>query len=523
MVVTNTFEPANLTVTKTVDMVEDNNTPEVENFEFTITVPAGVTGSYDYTVGSDTRTATVADGKMTITLEKGQTATFLNLPVGNYAVDEADYTAQGYKSRFVVNGVAPLAERNGVDVQLVRGETQAVECINTFPVGDLVIEKTVAKEFYGENWSGDTFTFMVERTSKDLIVGNTYNLELDGNAVGTATVLDDNTVQVTITFTEAEAATLDAAGESLTHTLVMKNMPAGTYTVTENENAKYEQTAEGSDSLTVSGLTIPAEETKAVFANTLIRTKGDPFVSKEIQIVEGSGKDIDKTAEFTFTVVMPTDADFNGQTYTGTYTKNDVGKTEEKKIFTVVDGKFEFKLKHGESMLITGLPVGSYVVKEDPSEGYESSFPIPNPDGSVQIAVEVETGKTTTLACINKYPVHVGTLTITKTGAEAGQVFVYEVKNNETNEAMTVTVVAGEDGTGSVTIHDVPVGEYTVTQKNEWSWRYDDGSKTVTIAAGDKDQTVTFDGGVTNHSWLDGNSDLVVNSPVPVKKKKEGD
>lgn len=82
-----------------------------------------------------------------------------------------------------------------------------------------------------------------------------------------------------------------------------------------------------------------------------------------------------------------------------------------------------------------------------------------------------------------------GTITIERTNAEPGQVFVYHIHRDEkttTTETETgtqtetvpaldmyVTVVCGNDGTGSTTVYEVPLGEYTVTELPDFAWRYD--------------------------------------------------
>lgn len=97
-------------------------------------------------------------------------------------------------------------------------------------------------------------------------------------------------------------------------------------------------------------------------------------------------------------------------------------------------------------------------------------------------------------------------LTIERKNAEEGQVYVYEVKNTETAEMIYVTIV----GDGQTTIHDLPLGEYTVTQQNGWSWRYSDSVKNITHQDIDG-VTVTFDGDSVIEQWLNGNSELVEN------------
>ena len=90
--------------------------------------------------------------------------------------------------------------------------------------------------------------------------------------------------------------------------------------------------------------------------------------------------------------------------------------------------------------------------------------------------------------------------------SDSSQVYVYEVKNNETEEVIYVTIV----GNGQVTIHNLFMGEYTVTQQNGWSWRYSDSYESVTHQSIDG-TTVTFDDGVGTEIWLNGNSTLFKN------------
>lgn len=112
-----------------------------------------------------------------------------------------------------------------------------------------------------------------------------------------------------------------------------------------------------------------------------------------------------------------------------------------------------------------------------------------------------------------KFVRNVGNLTIDRTYTEdANQVFVYEVKNNNTNEIIYVTVT----GQGSTTIYDLPFGEYTVTQQNDWSWRYSDeitpGNESTSVTHNnERGTTVVFGEKEKTAQWLNGNSRLVKN------------
>ena len=99
-------------------------------------------------------------------------------------------------------------------------------------------------------------------------------------------------------------------------------------------------------------------------------------------------------------------------------------------------------------------------------------------------------------------------LTIKKSGAQVidkNQSFIFEVRGTDPNTkdiSLTVVVI----GDGSVTIRDLPVGEYTVEEKNGWSWRYTPAggaSQKVTVDA--DGETVDFANKRSNELWLDGN------------------
>lgn len=139
-----------------------------------------------------------------------------------------------------------------------------------------------------------------------------------------------------------------------------------------------------------------------------------------------------------------------------------------------------------------------------------------------------------------KFDLAVADLTITKAGwnsADENQRFIFVVTGPD-GFKMTVTI----NGNGSVTIKDLPVGEYTVTEDNSWAWRYklvsvtaDSGSAvengwTVNLSA---DETLTFTNKRINDQWLDGETrcqnvfqkietGFVVNNNVVWKKDDEG-
>lgn len=105
-----------------------------------------------------------------------------------------------------------------------------------------------------------------------------------------------------------------------------------------------------------------------------------------------------------------------------------------------------------------------------------------------------------------KYTVHVKTctLTIKKSGCDtdkdANQSFIFDVTGPKT---MQVTV----QGDGSAKIVGLPVGDYTVTEDGDWSWRYTaQNTGKVTLDAANHTGTVTITNQRTDPDWLSGDN-----------------
>ena len=105
-----------------------------------------------------------------------------------------------------------------------------------------------------------------------------------------------------------------------------------------------------------------------------------------------------------------------------------------------------------------------------------------------------------------KFEKDVANLTIKKTGcsdADANQSFIFDVKDKAGKLITTVTI----HGNSSATIKDLQIGEYTVTERTDWSWRYKPESKDQKISLDvDGANTVTFNNERTATSWLNGGS-----------------
>ena len=192
---------------------------------------------------------------------------------------------------------------------------------------------------------------------------------------------------------------------------------------------------------------------------------------------------------------------------------------------TVID-KNEFSLGSGETKEISDVLVGSTItIKELNAEDYDTEVKVngntvepKNGEYEIQVTAGME------IEFINTYK-HTK-LTIKKEGCneslDPNQTFIFTVVGmDDHNKSVNMTVVVCENG--SVSITDIPLGNYLVTEKEGWSWRYtvkevstgsgedkeviiaeSNGGYKVAVEAGG--ETVTFSNDRDETQWLDGNT-----------------
>ena len=93
---------------------------------------------------------------------------------------------------------------------------------------------------------------------------------------------------------------------------------------------------------------------------------------------------------------------------------------------------------------------------------------------------------------------------------EDAQTFIFKVKGKADTDTADVDLTVTVTGNGKVTIKDLPVGEYTITELDNWSWRYDSATPVMNVTLSqDKSLNVfLFDHVRSNGSWLDGNAEI---------------
>ena len=110
-----------------------------------------------------------------------------------------------------------------------------------------------------------------------------------------------------------------------------------------------------------------------------------------------------------------------------------------------------------------------------------------------------------------KFEYDLADLTITKTGAQTideNQTFIFRIvgaSDNDRTRDINMRVVI--QGNGQVTVKDLPIGTYTVTEETTWSWRYQPKSSDQSITLSPTEpNTVQFVNNREKIYWLDGSA-----------------
>lgn len=177
------------------------------------------------------------------------------------------------------------------------------------------------------------------------------------------------------------------------------------------------------------------------------------------------------------------------------------------------------KLKHGQTAVISDVPVGLYNVTETIPENYTMT--------STGASGTISGDATSTATFINTYSKPTADLKIEKVfpaGADysidENQTFIFTVKGVEGTNTAAIDLTVTIHGEGQVTIKDLPVGNYIVTEKTDWSWRYEFNSwqfgsdsattngttNNASLILGSEGNTITFTNTRDEEKWLDGDT-----------------
>ena len=228
-----------------------------------------------------------------------------------------------------------------------------------------------------------------------------------------------------------------------------------------------------------------------------VRSTRPLSVTKTV-VDQGTETEPDPNQEFAF-VLRKTDETYQKNAYT--YTKYVNGAEPESGTVSTNGDTMRFTLKDGETITFAGLPTGKYeLTEENLPQGYTAAF-------APQEINLTWSNEVYAVSCTNTYQDPFGSLTIEKeigAAEDHAQSFIFKVtSDNESFKAMRVviTIPAGET-VGTVTLTNLPLGDYTVTEES-WSWRYGSGkSGSATVDA--DGETVTIKNANPFTKWLSG-------------------
>lgn len=466
---TNTYtrDTNDLSISKTVEGDTTYGKPDTDNklYTFTISGPAG-TGSYtadkNYNAnGDEANTVTFTGGAATVYMKAGDTLSISGLPTGSYTVtenaDSAKIDADQTDWTWTVDGQAKQAVIGTSDASLSFTNTY------TRNTGTLVI----AKEIIDSKSDGNP----AEASTK------TYTFTITGPAEADGRYSD-------IQFTNGKA-TVTITGKG---TKTINGLPTGSYTVDEQDaNISYWT---WNDPKSITKTVVKNDTVTATVQNDYSQDPNSAQATLTItkNVVDENGKPLAVTKDTTYTFTI------GGKDIYG----NDPTTTAA----TVT-------VKKGENSGATETPVslvyGTYTVAEnapgnDDIQWYSfNEMTYSYNAGSVSLN---ETAKSATVAVTNHYTRDNNSLTITKDvqGVEtedtrawaainANDKFAFTVEgpaiaaekgnngtytateDDETTEQVTFTVSGNKatatvhiTGAGTLTIPDLPAGEYTVTE-----------------------------------------------------------
>lgn len=442
------FYTGDLILNKSIAKRDADNDPEASGYKMKVTVqPDPKTRAIDREItwkeGEEEKSfkiplSTDANDNTSFILEVnvpiGKSLTLHGVPAGNFTVEEIldnvqdsidNYYSVKHQARIHNSETNPYVAGKYVSSEMHGGHATTVNFQNAYIKGDLELSKTVTQQYANDNWEKDTFTFKITGTTglPDTTDEKKYLVTVgDADIPNAVAIVNDGKVSVKMvngnTLSDPTISIRKSTGTSWTENLIIKDLPAGTYTVkevlTDDQSSMY--SCEPTNG-TIDGISIGTSDGEASFTNTYNRTTGNLQVGKKIVIVT-SGSKIDADQPFTFEVI-PKDATLSGA-YTCTFKTANTTDSTTAELSVSEDegegkGKLTFQLKHNQYVLIEGLPVGEYLVKENAVEGYDSSFGDVSDGNMFSVdPATIKTGQTTVLNCQNSYPVYYSNLIVRK-------------------------------------------------------------------------------------------------------------
>lgn len=103
--------------------------------------------------------------------------------------------------------------------------------------------------------------------------------------------------------------------------------------------------------------------------------------------------------------------------------------------------------------------------------------------------------------------------TVSTAENDENQAFVFRITGKQDTDTAGIDLTVSIVGNGEATITKLPVGEYTVVELTDWSWRYENqaAKRELTLEYSTTGNVVEYDNSRQQEKWLDGN-DVVLNA-----------
>lgn len=106
-----------------------------------------------------------------------------------------------------------------------------------------------------------------------------------------------------------------------------------------------------------------------------------------------------------------------------------------------------------------------------------------------------------------KFTPYVSDITVKLNGGSADEVYILEIKNNQTHEVIYIALKGNE----SATVKGAHFNSYTVSLVTDWNWRYDTTLPSLGEHTGSGGTTFTIDLRLSNEQWISSATDALKN------------
>lgn len=567
---TNTYRRGTLTIYKTVTQEYEEDNWSEDTFTFAVTgttaLPAGEYKNVKIG-GQDAKAVVDSEGKVTVTMMDGgspvltltkpendegnqwTSSLFIsNLPAGTYQVTESgsDLGLDRYTTE-VGEGDSAVPGRIAKDLEVLYGGDSELQAAASFhneyirSKGNLQVSKRIEIVDSNETMEGKyglDFTFLIELNDGDLTSGYSYKLQ---STNGTEQTGDDSDITGTVTEnTSGRVYAFTEDGKTKIKVLLrhdenieLQGIPVGNYTVTESYtngyNSSFQEIAGSKDKAEPVLVTENATATASCI-NQFPFYYGDLTITKMVD-----KEDDDETAPgdtFTFTVTMTETNAKAGDVFQTVIPAS--GNTPNGSVTLDSNLSFTVQLAAGDSIRILQLHDCEYTITESADANvmkhYDTAWTVDAGEEaeksgtSVTVSDVLSPNDVDNVVFTNTYKRHYGKITLQKSGVseyESDFTYIFTLNMVESAFGETFTpVTVPVTGNGSITIGELPVGTYELTEDayaTGWSWRYVpdtthkiDGEDVAMTSDHklriqvDGDKQVIFKNVRSDSKWLDG-------------------